>query len=26
MHYYNHIRIQAKLNNQPPVIYRQLAA
>ncbi|MED1229603.1 IS3 family transposase, partial [Bacillus nakamurai] len=26
IHYYNHIRIQAKLNNQPPVIYRQLAA
>jgi putative transposase len=23
--YYNHIRIQAKLNNQPPVQYRQLA-
>jgi putative transposase len=26
IHYYNHIRIQAKLNNQPPVTYRQLAA
>jgi len=26
IHYYNHIRIQAKLNNQPPVKYRQLAA
>jgi putative transposase len=26
IHYYNHIRIQAKLNNQPPVAYRQLAA
>ncbi|MBT2712875.1 IS3 family transposase, partial [Pseudomonas sp. ISL-88] len=26
IHYYNNIRIQAKLNNQPPVIYRQLAA
>ncbi|MBT2635694.1 IS3 family transposase [Bacillus sp. ISL-26] len=25
IHYYNHIRIQARLNNQPPVIYRQLA-
>lgn len=25
IHYYNHIRIQAKLNNQPPVAYRQLA-
>ncbi|WP_404977461.1 IS3 family transposase [Bacillus velezensis] len=26
MHYYNNIRIQTKLNNQPPVTYRQLAA
>lgn len=26
IYYYNHIRIQAKLNNQPPVKYRQLAA
>ncbi|WP_368856690.1 IS3 family transposase, partial [Bacillus amyloliquefaciens] len=25
-HYYNNIRIQTKLNNQPPVTYRQLAA
>ncbi|WP_337249133.1 IS3 family transposase, partial [Bacillus velezensis] len=24
--YYNNIRIQTKLNNQPPVTYRQLAA
>lgn len=24
--YYNHIRIQTKLNNQSPVNYRQLAA
>ena len=26
IHYYNNIRIQAKLNNQSPVEYRQLAA
>ncbi|MEH6896490.1 MULTISPECIES: IS3 family transposase, partial [Bacillus] len=26
IHYYNNIRIQTKLNNQPPVTYRQLAA
>jgi putative transposase len=26
LHYYNHIRIQAKLNNQSPVNYRQLVA
>ncbi|WP_438433046.1 IS3 family transposase, partial [Gorillibacterium sp. sgz500922] len=25
-HYYNAIRIQAKLNNQSPIEYRQLAA
>ncbi|MGG3862881.1 IS3 family transposase, partial [Aneurinibacillus aneurinilyticus] len=25
IHYYNNIRIQAKLNNQSPVQYRQLA-
>ncbi|WP_406569551.1 IS3 family transposase, partial [Bacillus velezensis] len=25
IHYYNNIRIQTKLNNQPPVTYRQLA-
>jgi putative transposase len=25
IHYYNHIRIQTKLNNQPPVQYRKLA-
>ncbi|WP_341478984.1 IS3 family transposase, partial [Bacillus velezensis] len=25
-YYYNNIRIQTKLNNQPPVTYRQLAA
>ncbi|MGO4546643.1 IS3 family transposase, partial [Paenibacillus sp. 2TAB23] len=25
IHYYNHIRIQAKLNNQSPIQYRQLA-
>ncbi|MGO0709160.1 IS3 family transposase, partial [Bacillus velezensis] len=26
IYYYNNIRIQTKLNNQPPVTYRQLAA
>ncbi|WP_412030952.1 IS3 family transposase [Bacillus nakamurai] len=26
IHYYNHIHIQVKLNNQPPFTYRQWAA
>ncbi|WP_391509304.1 IS3 family transposase, partial [Bacillus pumilus] len=25
IYYYNNIRIQTKLNNQSPIIYRQLA-